>query len=209
MIIFFIMTSFDTSKLVERGQSLGADIHTFADGLSAASRSAIEATNPGLEGTELGDEWPLSVDFIIEKRLAEMVSPTPRSIGSVAVRAETPASFPVMFLEDKIRNDALEQAYGSEAPRHAFARDILGWVSKMEQESWSLLVRMSVADEGRVELGVYEDNDATRAYFDTLTNGSCLTPEDIAGGAKPYAWLGERVIVDDPTFASEVLSTLK
>jgi hypothetical protein len=203
------MTSFDTSKLVERGQSLETEINTFADGLSAASRNAIQGTNPKLAGTELGEEWPLTVDFIIEQRLAGMVSPRPRSIGSVAVKAEAPVSFPETFLEDKIRNDALEEAYGSEAPRQAFARDVVGWVNKMEQTGWSLLVRMNVGDGGRVELGLYEDNDATRAYFDTLTDGSRLTAGDIAEGAEPYARLGERVIVDNPTFGAEVLSTLK
>jgi hypothetical protein len=205
------MTSFgDISGLVERGESLRADVHNFAERLSAASRVAIEATNPLLAGTEVGEEWPLTFDLTIEQRLAEMVIPSPRYVGEAAAVKEKPTSARTeMFMEDKIRNDALEEAYGTEAPRQAFALDVMGWASRMEQADWPILVRMSVLDRGRVEVGVYEDNADTRAYLSALTDASRLTEGDIAEGAQPYAYLGERVVVDDPSFASEVLAPQK
>jgi hypothetical protein len=203
------MTSFDTTQLVERGQSLQVDVHTFAEQLSNASRLAINATNPALAGTELGDEWPLTFDLTIEDRLTGMVAAKPRAVGKVAVAGEESTSIPEMFIEDKIRNDALAEAYGSEEPRHAFTLDLLGWLGKMEQAGWSVLARVNVSDLGRIELGLYEDNDSTRSYFDRLVDRGRLTEADIAEGAEPYTYLGERVVVDDPRFAAEVLAKQK
>lgn len=201
------MTSFNTSEFIERGEKLHADISDFAQRLSLASRTAIGATNPALAGTELGDEWPLSFDLTIMHRLAEMATPTTRSIGRVAVGGEQiEPPRPEMFIEEKIRSDALEEAYGSDAPHQAFALDLLGWTNRMEEAGWSLLVRMDVSARGRIELAFYEDNDTTRAYFNSLTDVNSLTKVDIAEGTQPYAYLGERVVVDDSNFALEVLT---
>ena len=195
------MKSFDTTEFLERGAKLQADIYNFAGRLSTASRAAIEAVNPDLTGTLLGQEWPLTYDLVIERRLAEMVSPTvPRSLGEVAVASEKPTEDPIptIFLQSRFMNYALEEAYGQDTPRQALAWDVVSWTKKMEQASWPLLLSMDVLERGRVTVSVYEDTDKTRAYFRSRTEG-----------AEPYGSLSERVIVEDPTFATEVRNTIR
>lgn len=202
------MNLFDPSPLTEQGEKLRSNIHKFAGDLSDASRDSVKKTNSALEGTELGEEWPLTSSPIIEQRVAEMAMP--RSIGYIAIGREQPQpTVPEIFMGDKIRNSVLAEAYGDDQPREAFARDVLNWINKMHETGWSLLAQLFVDDMSRVELRIYTDNEAGRNYFDTLTSTANLTPEDVDEGAEPYAWLGERIIVDDPTFTSKVAAEVQ
>lgn len=160
------MNDFDTSRMVRRGEELSNDIEDYARRMSEASRAAINDTNPGLEDTELGIEWPLTDNDIVVQRLISMVVPTTRSIGIIAVDVEKPEmDIPEVFMGDKVRNDVLVEAYSDDNHRRAFALDVLGWVKRMEMAGWRLLVRISVFDLSRVELDIYEDTDKSRAYF--------------------------------------------
>jgi len=196
------MNNFDTSGFVERGHSLFADMHTFAEQLSTSSRDAIQSVNPELTDTALGEAWPLTFNLGVEQRLISMIGPAPRLVGGVALTESAVTKRPTAFTLSKFDNDILGEAYGDERPRHAFAADIVGWAQRMEECGWPLLAVMGILDRRRVELSIYEDNTETNAYLGTLISGQ----PPAAGDANPYVRLSDRVAVDSPGFAVEVLS---
>lgn len=190
------MSSFDTSQLVERGQNLLSDIHFFATRLSAASCNALAVVNPVVADTQLKESWPLGFGPAIERRIREMAVSSLHSVGNLAVTEAT--AIPKVFMGSKIYDNALTQAYGVEAPRKNFALDVVGWAERMGSEGWSLLARMVVLGRTRVEVEVYEDNEAARAYFDTLIAGNHLAQAEIAQGLQSHVRLSDRVIIDNP-----------
>lgn len=196
--------NFATSPFIERSDRLQADIHDFAQRLSTASHIAHVATNPALGGTELEDVWPLSDETAIEQRLTGMAF-TPRRAGGIAVASQRLASpVPEAFMGDKFYDDTLEQAYGANRIRQAFVSDLAKWADKMDQAGWPFLVRLTVADSRRTEVSTYEDNEATRAYFDMLATGGRLDERATADG-EAYGRIGERIVVDEAAFVLSLL----
>lgn len=203
---------FDTTELVKQGEKLRTDVYNFAQELSAASRTAIDETNPHLTDTEVGEEWPLTFGFTIEQRLEALAIPPTRSLAHLAISREHPVnvtSIPQVFMSGKFRNRELKDAYGAEAFRERFACDVLGWIKKMEEAGWPLLARMCINDLDRVKIDLFEDNESAQRYFATLVSGDNLTEEDTSEGAEPYCQLSDRVLVDDKDFAASVLSSMK
>ncbi len=205
------MNFFDTEQFVKRGETLQADIRTFAARLVMISQASIEAANPVVcgvatgETTEVGEEWPLTDIFIIEARLIDMALPDSLAGNGRIVETRKPTtSWVEPFTDDRFTNDSLERAYGQEAPREAFVSDVIGWAEAMNVSGWPVLSRIVAKDRGKVEVSVYQDTELARAYFEYLVDANNVSKGGTAGGVEPYSRLSEWVIVDDSAIAARV-----
>ena len=195
------MTTLDSSGLVEARQQLETDIASTAQELSAISLAVINAVNPRLDGTELGEDWPLTEPTTIERRLIEIATPT-QAVGRTAISTEAEGYKvrPRMFIEHKYYDSGLREIYETESPRQALANDFVAWAHGMKQAGSPVLVILDAADSAKVRVGIYEDNERTRTFFDELTDGSLLDAEMIAEGSKPHPRLSTEVIANSSDF---------